>query len=191
MNGNNFLNQNIHRAKALKIEVSFIEVKLEFFSFIAGHLEPQYRPMISFMYKDVHKIVSGLLKLFIEADVITVIKRGIDLISVDIHKKKNQLKEVVSRYSAQMKLHKMREEDEVNLEEISTFGMQCLIFLINVLENLFENAPIKYGFVRSCIIFEVQEMVIISSKKLCVSMLFVIFKNHKCKIWGQSERSIY
>ena len=49
----------------------FIEVKLKFFSFIAGHVEHQHRTMMLFMYKDVHKIVSGLLRLFVEADVIT------------------------------------------------------------------------------------------------------------------------
>ena len=67
------------------------------------------------MYNDAYKMISDLPKLFIEPDVI--FKRGIDLISVDIHKKKNQLKEVVIqlkevfiRYSAQMNLNKMREK---------------------------------------------------------------------------------
>lgn len=51
----------------------------------------------------------------------SVIKRGIDLISNDIYKKKNQLKEVVYRYSAQIKFNKARETEEVTLGEISTF----------------------------------------------------------------------
>ena len=60
------------------------------------------------MYNNAYKMISDLPKLFIEPDVI--FKRGIDLISFDIDKKKNQLKEVVIRYSAQMKLTKMREK---------------------------------------------------------------------------------
>lgn len=51
------------------------------------------------MYNYVYRMMSDLLKLFIEPDVIYVFKRGFDLISVDIHKKKN-LKEVVIEYSA-------------------------------------------------------------------------------------------
>ena len=57
-------------------------------------------------------------------DVISVIKRGIDFISVDIHCKNNQLKEVFIRYSAQIKLNKMRVTHEIN----SVFSMQSLIF---------------------------------------------------------------
>lgn len=82
------------------------DVELEFFSFIAGFLEPYDiclyqtdRSMIPFMYNYVYRMMSDLLKLFIEPDVIYVFKRGFDLISVDIHKKKN-LKEVVIEYSA-------------------------------------------------------------------------------------------
>ena len=64
--------------------------------------------MMPSMYNDAYKMISDLPKLFIEPDVI--FKRGIDLISFDIDKEKNQLKEVVIRYSAQMKLTKMREK---------------------------------------------------------------------------------
>ena len=52
------------------------------------------------------------------------IQRGVDLISVDIHKRKNQLKEVVTGHSAQVKLNKMREKDEVTLQEIPVFRKQ-------------------------------------------------------------------
>ena len=71
----------------------FIEVKLEFFSFIDGYLEPHYRSMMLFMYKNIYKIISDLLKLIIESEVITVFKRGIELISVDIHEKKKKATE--------------------------------------------------------------------------------------------------
>ena len=98
----------------------FTEVKLEFFSFTAGYLEPCLclhrtdKYMMLFMCNDVCKMVSDLLKLLIEPDLlISVIKRGIDLICFDIHKKKNQLQEVVIRYSIQMKLNKMGEKDAV------------------------------------------------------------------------------
>ena len=64
--------------------------------------------MMPSMYNDAYKMILDLPKLFIEPNVI--FKRGIDLISFDIDKKKNQLKEVVIRYSAQMKLTKMREK---------------------------------------------------------------------------------
>ena len=58
-----------------------------------------YQTDRSVMYNYVYRMMSDLLKLFIEPDVIYVFKRGFDLISVDIHKKKN-LKEVVIEYSA-------------------------------------------------------------------------------------------
>ena len=62
----------------------FNEVKLEFFSFIAGYLEPRLclyrinRSMMLFVYNDVYKMISDLLKLFIEPHLlISVIKRGL------------------------------------------------------------------------------------------------------------------
>ena len=50
--------------------------------------------------------------------------------------KKNQLEEVAMGYLTQMKLNKIREKDEVTLEEISTFRKQCLIFLISILQKI-------------------------------------------------------
>ena len=41
-----------------------------------------------------------------------------------------------------------------------------MIFLINILEKLFEIASVKYGFVLNCRIFDPKEMVTMSSKKL-------------------------
>ena len=100
---------------------------------------------------------------------ISVIKRGIDLISVDIGKENNQLKEVVIRYSTQMKLNKMGGGggggNEVTHEILSVFRKQSLVFLINVLHKLLEIAPIKHGFVPSCRIIDSKEVVTISSKK--------------------------
>ena len=52
----------------------------------------------------------------------SVIKRGIDLISNDIYKKKNQLKEVVLRYSAQIKFNKARETEELLLAKFQPLG---------------------------------------------------------------------
>ena len=93
--------------------------------------------MMSFMHNNAYKMISDLLKLFTKPVVISVIKRGIDLISVDIHKTlwysydihihNTQLKEVVIRYTAQIKWNKMKGKDEVTLEEISAFRKQWLI----------------------------------------------------------------
>ena len=52
----------------------------------------------------------------------SVIKRGIDLISNDIYKKKNQLKEVVLRYPAQIKFNKARETEELLLAKFQPLG---------------------------------------------------------------------
>lgn len=57
-------------------------------------------------------------------DVISVIQREIDFISVDIHLENNQLKEVFIRYSAQIKLNKMRVTHEIN----SVFSKQSSFF---------------------------------------------------------------
>ena len=78
------------------------EVKCELFSFVVDYLElylwQSDRPMVPFMYNDVYKIISDLLKLLIKPDVISFIERGIDLIFDAVHKKNNQLKEVIIRW---------------------------------------------------------------------------------------------
>ena len=60
-------------------------LKLEFFSFIAGLLEPYLlayqtdSPMIPFMYEDLQKLVTNLLKLFVKSSIIESCPSGIDL----------------------------------------------------------------------------------------------------------------
>ena len=49
--------------------------------------------MMLFMYKNIYIIISDLLKLIIESEVITVFKRGIELISFDINEKKKKATE--------------------------------------------------------------------------------------------------
>ena len=68
--------------------------KLEFFICGAGLLEPYLKsyqsdqPMVPFMYFDLKKLVTCLLKLFVKAEVIENCKTSFALANIDLDKKK-------------------------------------------------------------------------------------------------------
>ena len=114
--------------------------------------------MVPFMYQDILKMLSDLLKLFIKPDVLSRMKTGTALISIDVCDKDNQTKDVVVGYSAQVKLDKMKGKDLASLQEISAFKNECKVLLIYVMKKLFEKTPLKCGFVRSCRVFDLKIM---------------------------------
>ena len=69
--------------------------KLEFFIYVVGLLEPYLKfyqsdhPLVPFIYFDLKKLVTGLLKLFVKAEIIDNCKTSFDLANIDLDKKSN------------------------------------------------------------------------------------------------------
>ena len=104
-------------------------------------------------------------------------KKGTALISIDVGDKDNQSKDVVVGYAAQVKLDKMKQKDLASLKEISAFKNECKVLLIYVMEKLFEKSPLKYGFVRSCRVFDPKRLAIMSEKlsRSCIHNIISYF----------------
>ena len=84
----------------------FTKLKLEFFSFIAGYLEPYLRLNLLCHGCSQNNIRFSRIIYRAKCDIF-VIKGGIDLVSGDIQQNKNQLEELIIGYSARVKLKKM------------------------------------------------------------------------------------
>ena len=104
-------------------------LKLEFFSFIAGLLEPYLlayqtdSPMILFMYEDLQNLVTYLLKLFVKSSIIESCTSGLDLKKIDLFNKQNLVKnkDIVLGFAADTKLSEMKRQDIINDAQAAEF----------------------------------------------------------------------
>ena len=100
-------------------------VKLEFFDYIAGILQPFLKsyqsddPVLPFLYFDLKSLVSSLLKLFIKPDLISQAKTGLDLVKIDMTKAENKLpnKEIGLDFGAESKLNELKRLDLLTASE--------------------------------------------------------------------------
>ena len=138
------------------------EVKLEFFAYIAGILEPFLKmyqtdkPMIPFLYFDLKSIVLSLMKLFIKSSVLSEAKTGIQLCDIDLESESNQinLKNIGLGFAAESELKKLKTADLVTASEESSFLEQAKTFLISLVRKLLTKTPLTSVVVRSASIFD-------------------------------------
>ena len=96
-------------------------------------------PMIPYMFDDIINIVKTLMKLFIKADVVDSCCYK-DLKKIDLSNKDN----FISSYSinigcaARNTILELRKKDIVNSKEISSFQKEFRMFIISLVEKLFE-----------------------------------------------------
>ena len=136
-------------------------LKLEFFSFIAGLLEPYLlayqtdSPMIPFMYEDLQKLVTNLLKLFVKSSIIESCASGLDLKKIDLFNKQNLVKnkDIVLGFAADTKLSEMKRQDIINDAQAAEFRKGCGLFLVYLTNKIFERSPLGSVVVRTASIF--------------------------------------
>ena len=130
--------------------------KLQFFSYVAGLLEPylkQYQsdaPLVPFMYFDMKNLVTAIMKLFVKQDKIKDCKTASDLLefplaSSEVHCKD---KEVLLGFSTENSLSELKKSDQVEGGKIKSFIGECRQFLITLLKKIFERSPSDSPFIR-------------------------------------------
>ena len=156
------------------VDDSLTDVKLEFFAYIAGILEPFLKmyqtdkPMIPFLYFDLKSLVLTLMKLFIKSSVLSEAKTGNQLCDIDIEKESNQvkLKNIDLGFAAEAKLRNLKTEDKVTVSQESTFRREVKTFLVSLLQKLLKKTPLSSIVVRSASIFDPSIIIAHSVDKL-------------------------
>ena len=107
-------------------------VKSEFFIYVAGLLEPYRKsyqsdqPMVPFIYFDLQKLVTCLLKLFVKPEIIDSCKTSFDLANIDLDKKSNfhEPNNMAQRFASEETLKdlgKKKENDVIEDSELNSF----------------------------------------------------------------------
>ena len=142
------------------VDDPLIVVKLEFFIYVAGLLEPYLKsyqsdqPMVPFMYFDLKKLVTCLLKLFVKAEVIDNCKT-FDLANIDLDKKSNfhEPDNMTLGFASEKTLKDLKKDDVIEDSDAKQFRLDCRT-LTQMMTKLFERSPLKQAVVRYCRIFD-------------------------------------
>ena len=117
-------------------EDPLILVKLHFFahiSVIMKHFLTNYqciKPMMSFMYDDLHQVLRDMSAKFIKADELEKYKTGAALIKIDFGDSKIHSKDVEVGCGASKILSDKTRRDEITKAEVKTFKHECVKFLV-------------------------------------------------------------
>lgn len=136
--------------------------KLQFFSFLAGKLNPfltkyqSVKPLIPFMYYDLKVLVTDLLSLIVKKSVMESEKTAKKLISIDLHLSENLLPNanIDCGFSVEHTLSTMIKSDQIGNKTAILFKKQCGDFVKIVLQKLFEKTPLKSSFLKYCSVFD-------------------------------------
>ena len=116
--------------------------KLEFFICGAGLLEPYLKsyqsdqPMVPFIYFDLKKVVTCLLKLFVKAEVIDNCKT-FDLVNIDLDKKSNfhELNNMTLGFASEKTLKDLKKDVVIEDSDAKQFRLGCRTFLTQMMKN--------------------------------------------------------
>ena len=148
---------NVYKAVKDPLTVS----KLQYFSYIASHFEPYLtlyqtdQPMLPYMFDDILELIKNILSLFLKPSVIENCKISADLLKLDLMKNENLLptKSITVGFAADVSLKKLLRQDKITPIEASQFRKDCILFLTNAMNKVFERSPLRSTVVRNAACF--------------------------------------
>ena len=135
-------------------EDPLILAKLHFFAHISGimkHFLANYqciKPMMPFMYDDLHQVLRDMSSKFIKADELEKYKTGAALIKMDFCDSKIHSKDVEVDCGASKILSDKTRRDEVTKAEVKTYKNECIKFLVGLTSKFAERSPLQYAVVK-------------------------------------------
>ena len=135
-----------------------------FFSFVAEHFKPlltSYQtdaPMVPYLYQDLKERVLQLLSLVIKPSVIN--SYNDNLCELDATKKGNRLplNSVNIGFASEGMLSKLLQKDKVTLADVTLFKEQCVVFVVNIIQQMSEKSPLSNHFVKYSSCFRPDEV---------------------------------
>lgn len=159
------------------LEDGLTVAKLNFFSFIAGKLQPflvRYqteKPMIPFLHRDLKLLLQDLFLLIVKKAVVDKAKTGASLKKIDLNKEENMLplKEIEIGFAAEHYIKKLIRQDATTKTAVNEFRKGCVLFVKNLLEKILERSPIGQPILKHAVIFDPANMTRLPKEKLIKS----------------------
>ena len=132
--------------------------KLDFFIYVAGLLEPYLKccqsdqPMVLFIYFDLKKLVTCLLKLSVKAEVIDNYRTSFNLANINLDKKNNfhEPDNMTLGFASEKTLKDLKKDDVIEDSDAKQFRLDFRTFLTQMMKKLFERSPLKQAVFQYC-----------------------------------------
>ena len=140
--------------------------KLQYFSYVTSHFEPYLtpyqtdQPMLPYMYDDILELIKNILSPFLKPSVIENCKISANLLKLDLMKNENLLptKSITVGFAADVSLKELLWQDKITPIEASQFRKDCILFLTNAMNKVFERSPLRSTVVRNAACFHLIKM---------------------------------
>lgn len=155
-----------------KVKDPLLKAKLEFFRYIAMHLQPFLgnfqtdRPMTPFLMTDLSNIIKELMQKIVKSDVI-IQSAGSKLFSIDMDDKNVYLtySKVDIGFSTDRALKVAVKEKKLSDRQVMEFKIDCRNFITKLIKKLLDKCPVTYSLVRNLSMLNPKEM--LSNGDLC------------------------
>ena len=169
----NLQTKSILNVKAA-LEDKLTTAKLHFFSFIAGKLHPflvRYqtgKPRIPFLYRDMKRLLVGLMLLVVKKEVVDGAKTGASLKTINLNGSDNlrPLKNVEIGFAAEHTIKKLLREDAISKTAENEFRKGRVVFVRSTLEKILECSPIAHPILKNAAVFGPEYLVSVSKEML-------------------------
>ena len=130
--------------------------------------------MVPYLYNDPYyesvlsNIIKKIMNLRVKPDVMIKRINGADLKNVNLPNKDNFMKpkDMNVGFSTTAAIVDLRKKDLVTKKQIADFFSDVIIFLVSLIEKIFERSPISYLIVRYASIFDPKEMISVDAELL-------------------------
>ena len=151
--------------KVLKgaVKDPLVVAKLNFFSFLAGHLLPyltsyqSQKPIIPFLHSDLQQLVKELLGLTIKSELIDKCKENSkSLIKIDLRDVNNHIKkkDMHLGFGTLDEIQSLLHNDLASQANISRFCVEAREFLVAMMEKIFQKNHLSFQFVQHATVFD-------------------------------------
>ena len=125
-------------------------VKISFFQNVTSIIEPfvsffqSDKPLSSFLYQELEKIVYSLLEKFIKPEVLAVNKSVFKMMKLDLNANRMHYKNVKIGIATTSLLNKLKASEGAKIQ-----FTRCLDFFVGVVHKLQERCPLKHKLTRT------------------------------------------
>ena len=103
------------------------------------------KPLSSFLYQELEKIIYSLLEKFIKPEVLAVNKSVFKMMKPDLNANRVHYRNVKIGIAATSLLNKLKASEGIKIQ----FRRECLDFFVKFVHNLQERCPLRYKLTRT------------------------------------------
>ena len=112
--------------------------------------------MTPFLYNDIFTLLQKILQSVVEPDLLVNCKNFSNLLKLDLDSKDifMKLKDMSIGFATLFSITKLRENEKISKNQISSFFNNVITFVTTIAKKLFEKSTMSHNVVRNSVIFD-------------------------------------